>query len=92
MKGFILAPTGLFSWVTQTDQYDKQKLGADLESLRTYYLDRGYLNFQILSTQVSITPDKQDIYITINIEEGEQFTLSGFDLGGEYRCYRPKLY
>lgn len=82
VKSFSLAPTSFLSWVTQSDQYDKQKLGADLESLRTFYLDRGYLNFQILSTQVSITPDKQDIYITINIEEGEQFTLSRFDLAG----------
>lgn len=82
VKSFSLAPTSFLSWVTQSDQYDKQKLGADLESLRTFYLDRGYLNFQILSTQVSITPDKQDIYITINIEEGEQFTLSHFDLAG----------
>ena len=80
---FTLAPTNLLSWIFQSDQYDKQKLSADLESLRTFYLDRGYLNFKILSTQVSISPDKQDIYITINVEEGEQFILTGYSLGGD---------
>jgi outer membrane protein insertion porin family len=83
LKSFTLAPTDVLSWVFQSDQYDKQKLSADLETLRTFYLDRGYLNFRILSTQVSITPDKQDIYITINVQEGEQFTLTGYSLGGE---------
>lgn len=91
MKHFTLASTGAFSWVTQSDQYDKQKLGADLESLRTYYLDRGYLNFQIISTQVSITPDKQDIYVTINIQEGEQFTLSHFALAGNTMVPQEEL-
>jgi len=87
-KTFTLAPTHLLSWVSKTDQYDKQKLHADLESLRTLYLDHGFLNFQIISQQVSITPDKQDIYITINIEEGERFTLSGYTIEGN--CIIPE--
>ncbi|MBI2790783.1 MAG: outer membrane protein assembly factor BamA [Gammaproteobacteria bacterium] len=83
LSTFTLAPSNPLSWITKSDQYDKQKLGADLETLRTHYLDRGYLNFRIISTQVSITPDKQDIFITINLEEGEQFTLGGFQLSGD---------
>lgn len=83
LSSFTLAPTNPLSWVTRSDQYDKQKLSADLESLRTFYLDRGYLNFRILSTQVSITPDKQDIFITINVEEGLQFKLGGYQLSGD---------
>lgn len=84
LKFFKLSSTNIVSWVSKADQYDKQKLSADLEALRTFYLDRGYLQFQILSTQVSITPDKQDIFITINIEEGLQFSLEKYALGGNY--------
>ena len=61
-----LSTSNLLSFYTKNDQYSKQKLSADLETLRSYYLDRGYINFSIESTQVAITPDKKDIYITIN--------------------------
>jgi outer membrane protein insertion porin family len=70
------------SFYTGNDQYAKEKLVADLETLRSFYLDRGYIRFKILSTQVSISPDKQGIYITITLEEGEPFRIGDIRLAG----------
>lgn len=78
-----LRTPGWFTWYTKADQYSKQKLTGDIEALRSYYLNRGYLEMQVESTQVSITPDKRDIYITINISEGERFTVADVKLEGE---------
>ena len=83
IKEMQLSTPGWLTWYNKNDQYSKQKLQADLESLRSYYTNRGYLEFVVDSTQVSITPDKDDIYITINITEGPKFTVSDVRLAGE---------
>ena len=74
---------GWLSWYSKDNLYSKQKLTADLESIRSYYLNRGYLEFVIESTQVSITPDKKGIYLTISIREGKKFTVKDVRLAGE---------
>lgn len=89
---FQLSSSGLWSVFTKSDQYSKQKLAADLESLRSHYLDHGYVNFAIDSTQVSITPDKKDVYITVNVTEGDQFTVSRVQIGGELLIDESELF
>jgi outer membrane protein insertion porin family len=74
---------GWLTWYTKRDQYARQKLTADLESLRSFYLNRGYLDFNVDSTQVSISPNKENVYITINVVEGEKYTISSVKLAGE---------
>jgi len=75
---------GWLSWYTKSNQYSRTKLNADIESLRSYYLTRGYLEFKVESTQVAISPNKQDIGITINITEGERFVVSKIKLAGNF--------
>lgn len=81
---FDLDTGGWLSWYTKSDQYARAKLNADIETLRSYYLTRGYLEFRIESTQVVISPDKQEISIAINVTEGERFVVSGVKLEGNY--------
>ena len=77
-----LSTPGWLSWITKDDQYSKHKLEGDLETLRSFYMDAGYLEFHVDSTQVSITPDKEKVFVTINIHEGPKYTVSGIKLEG----------
>jgi outer membrane protein insertion porin family len=81
---FDLDTGGMLSWYTKSDRYSRAKLNADLEALRSYYLNRGYLEFHVDSTQVAISPDKQAITITVNVTEGERYVVSGVKLEGNY--------
>ncbi len=75
---------GFMSWYTKSNQYSRAKLNADLETLRSYYITRGYLEFRIDSTQVAISPDRKDLTVTVNISEGEKFVVAGVKLDGNY--------
>ncbi len=77
-----LTTPGWFTWFSKNDQYSKPKLSADLENIRSYYMNSGYMDFSIDSTQVSISPDKKDIFITLNLSEGQKYTVSAIELAG----------
>ncbi len=84
LKKLFHGKTNWLSWYTKNDRYFKEKLDADLEVLQSYYMDRGYINFQVDSTQVSLTADKKQVYITISITEGEQYNFGTIELTGEF--------
>ena len=88
---FQLRTPNWITWYTKNDQYSRQKLAADLESLRSYYLNRGYLEFNVESTQVSISPDKKDIYITVSVVEGERYAVSSVKLAGDLLLSEEEL-
>src|SRR5574343_897072 len=88
---FELTTPGWMTWYTKNDQYSRQKLSADLEKLKSFYMNQGYLEFAVDSTQVSISPDKQDVYITVNINEGERYQVSSIKLAGDFAISEEEL-
>lgn len=80
---FNLSTGGWFSWLTKDNQYSRPKMTGDLEKLRAFYLNQGYFDFQINSTQVSISPDKKDIFLTINLSEGKKYTIKDVQIQGK---------
>ena len=84
LSQFEAGSTGWLSWYTKGDRYSRAKLNADIETLRAFYLNRGYLEFDVESTQVTISPDKQNISITISVREGQLYTVTAVRLEGDY--------
>ncbi len=80
---FELKTTGMWSWITGNDKYNKEKMKGDLERLESWYMDRGYLNFKIDSSQISLSPDKSKIFVTVNITEGDIYKISDVELAGD---------
>ncbi len=83
MEGFEMKTSNWLSWMSSDDKYSREKLTGDVEKLRSYYLDRGYLNFSIDSSQVSISDDNESIFVTLNVTEGEKFEVGSTSVVGE---------
>src|SRR6266478_100583 len=91
LDSFELKTPHWLSWYLPDDRYSRESLQGDLHQLRNFYMDRGYANFQIDSTQVAIAPEKEDIFITVNVEEGEVFKLSSVKLAGTFVVPQKEL-
>jgi outer membrane protein insertion porin family len=92
LDDFELGIPAWYAIFSSKDKYSKQALSGDLETLRSFYLDRGFIDFKVTSTQVTITPDKKDIYITIGVDEGEVFTLRDIKLAGDLELPQEELF
>src|SRR5574343_502039 len=86
----LTTPTWM-SWYTKNDQYSRQKLSADLEKLKSFYMNQGFLEFAVESTQVSISPNQEDVYITINVIEGERYQITSVKLAGDFSISEDEL-
>src|SRR6201996_9293215 len=91
LDAFELKTPNWKSWYKQDDRYSRESLDGNLEKLRSYYMDRGYANFQIDSTQVAIAPEKDDIFITVNIDEGEVYKVGEVKLAGTFPVPKEEL-
>lgn len=80
---FELSTTNWLSWMRKDDRYSREKINGDLERLASYYLDQGYINFEVTSTQVSVSPDMAQVYVTINVDEGDVYTVNEVELAGD---------
>lgn len=87
----VLSSTNMFTYFSKKDQYSKAAMDASLEALRSFYLDRGYLKFNIISSQVLLAPDKKDVFINIRIEEGAQYRFAGFTTVGKTKLTKERL-
>ena len=81
----------MWSWFSKSDRYSRERLSADIERMRSHYLDRGYINFKVSSTQVSISPNKRSVFITVNVSEGAQFSIGNVSIKGELVVPEEKL-
>jgi outer membrane protein insertion porin family len=90
-KSFELKTPNWLSWYKHDDRYSREALSGDLEKLRSYYMDRGYADFNVTSTQVAIAPEKDDIFITINVDEGEVYKISDVKITGEMVVPKEQL-
>ncbi|MCC5791974.1 MAG: outer membrane protein assembly factor BamA [Legionellaceae bacterium] len=91
LADFSLAPQGVLTYFSKRDQYSKTAMDASLEAMRSFYLDRGYLKFNIISSQVLLAPDKKDVFIVIHIDEGPQYRFAGYDIVGKPILSREKM-
>jgi len=91
IKQLDLTTSGLFTFITQSDRYSEEKLDESLEKLRSYYLDHGYVRFEIKSSHAEITPDRKSVYITIVIQEGEPYTIKDYEISGQYVVSRAEV-
>ena len=88
---FKLKTPNWLSWYRQDDRYSREELSGDIEKLRSYYMDRGYANFDVETTQVAIAPEKDDIYVTLNVKEGEVYRVSDVKIAGNLVVPEPEL-